>query len=77
VPAGTRGFTWSDWAVWIAPDTDTEQILREEQLKQAKAGIFTLLIAGAMVGVVIAYDRWKESKKHYVEFKRSKYEEED
>jgi hypothetical protein len=46
-------------------------------LKQAKAGIFTLLIAGAMVGVVIAYDRWKESKKQFVEFKRSKYEEED
>lgn len=93
VPAGTRGFTWSDWAMWVAPDGDnptiteipiensptpTEaEILREEQMRQVKAGLFTLLIAGAMVGVVIAYDRWKESKRHHVEFKKSRYEEDD
>ena len=84
VPAGTRGFTWSDWAVWVAPDeavdtgeTDREKVIEEYQQTQVKSAILTLLIAGTVVGVMIVYDRWKESKKHYVEFKKSKYEEED
>ena len=64
LPPGTRGYTWTDWQGWLATDEPTDaNFAKENQIKEMKAGVFTLLIVGSALGVILAYHNWKESKK--------------
>ena len=55
VPAGTRGYTWSNWEQWLAPDDGVE---KEWTLEQT---VGALAVGGAVFGVITlaCYLSWK------------------